>query len=143
MSTASEPPHKKRKLDMAASTIASTIPTDSNNATTVPAADTNANGIPSTTRTNDESKSNDFKPRQWKDKSGRFVSKFETFSPLFEKYYKKQQIITDPKEWELFIKTLRTELPTSFRFNPAHKLHKLHKERLLTDFYNLQKLRAL
>ena len=102
---------------------------------------------PTTTKSNDpsandsESKSSDFKPVPWNTKS-RGNKQFQLISPLFEKYYQRQGIIKDPKEWDLFLKTLRRELPTSFRFNPGHKLHGVYKERMVNDYYNLQKLRA-
>eukprot|EP01084_Bolivina_argentea_P173999 301403_1 len=68
-----------------------------------------------------------------------YVQKFELKNTNFDLYYKKQGIIPDANEWNLFMKTLQTELPTSFRFNPASPLYKAYKQKLLNDDYNLQK----
>lgn len=79
---------------------------------------------------------NDNRNRWWSTKE-------DLFNNNFNKYYRIQKILgnksDDESEWKLLYKTLRTQLPTSFRFNPSSPLHQIYKQRLKQDFYQLQK----
>ena len=133
----SEPPTKKLKMasqqeinETISSTITSSIPISANTNTNT---NTNTNSNPSI-QPNTKEKVKSFTSKT------HYITKYDMNSPNFEKYYKKQGIITDPIEWSLFLKTIKTELPTSFRFNPASKLHSIYKQKLLNDSFNLKKL---
>eukprot|EP00485_Elphidium_margaritaceum_P000906 CAMPEP_0202692574 /NCGR_PEP_ID=MMETSP1385-20130828/6914_1 /ASSEMBLY_ACC=CAM_ASM_000861 /TAXON_ID=933848 /ORGANISM="Elphidium margaritaceum" /LENGTH=841 /DNA_ID=CAMNT_0049348121 /DNA_START=128 /DNA_END=2653 /DNA_ORIENTATION=- len=82
-----------------------------------------------------EEKSNN----EWKANRGRYSSLQDLQNANFEQYYRRQNIISDEQEWQLFLQTLRRELPTSFRFNAANKVHDIYKQKLINDEFNLAK----
>ena len=51
----------------------------------------------------------------------------------FEDYYQKQQIVPEG-EWNTFLKTLRTPLPTTFRINGSGKFAADLRDRLAHNF---------
>ena len=51
----------------------------------------------------------------------------------FEEYYQKQQIVPEG-EWNTFLKTLRTPLPTTFRINGSGKFAADLRDRLAHNF---------
>ena len=71
--------------------------------------------------------------------TGHGFKNFNFHSDKFEKYYKSQKLLTNDKDFELFLKTLQRELPTSFRINQSSPIAMEILNKLQNDVFNLAK----